>query len=384
MSKNQTVGIAEMLRTGSSGYARRMASESHRRKVAAVAQLFGQAVQGDRYARLEFHDLMGGVAREGRVSESLSTSDFPILFGDALNRSLARRYAARPSVWRQFAARKAERDFRASKIVEFLGGSAILDEVPELDEYNARKFAESSFTTSTGKRGNRLMWSWEMMINDDLSAFSDAPEALSRGAVNTEDYLATSVLVNAAGPKAWLGTAGTAKLSREALEVGLQKVTDASDEDGSPIVVDTPVLVVPRSLALTAQNIVNTTEFKDQTGSGNGQRTATVNGNGLSATPKIVVNDWLTRIDQSANKATTWYLLPDPSSIRPAVYLSFLQGHEAPDLRVKADAGMRLGGGAVDPSEGSFERDAVEYRIRHVVKGNQGFAGATYVSTGSA
>lgn len=384
MSDNQTVGIAEMLRTGSSGYGHRMAQESHRRRVAAAWELFGRAVQGDRYARLEFHDLMGGVAREGRISESMSTSDFPILFGDALNRSLARRYAARPQIWQRFAARQVARDFRATKVIEFLGGSAILDEVPELDEYNARKFAESSFSTSTGKRGNRLMWSWEMMINDDLNAFATAPESLSRGAANTEDYLATSVLVGSTGPKAWLGTPGTAKLTREALETGLQEISDASDEDGSPIIIDTPVLMVPRSLALTAQNIVNTTEFEDQTGSGAGQRRSRINGNGLSATPEIVVNDWLTRIDESANKATTWYLLPAATSIRPAVYQTFLAGHETPDLRVKADAGMRLGGGAVDPAEGSFERDAVEYRIRHVVKGNQGFDDAVYVSTGSA
>ena len=382
MTENQTVGIAEMLRTGSSGYGRRMASESHRARVAAVWQLFGRAAQGDRYARLEFHDLMGGVAREGRVSESMSTSDFPILFGDALNRSLARRYAARPAVWQRFAARQTARDFRPSKIVEFLGGSAILDEVPELDEYNARKFAESSFSTSTGKRGNRLMWSWEMMINDDLGAFRDAPEALSRGAVNTEDYLATSVLVDATGPKSWLGTPATgagSALSAESLETGLQAIMDASDEDGSPIVIDTPVLLVPRSLALTAQNIVNTTEIRTTTSS----KERRIAGNGLSATPEIVVNDWLTRIDESATKATTWYLLPAPSSIRPAVYQTFLQGHEAPDLRVKADAGMRLGGGTIDPSEGSFERDAVEYRIRHVVKGNQGFDDAVYVSKGA-
>lgn len=380
MSNTQTVGVAEMLRTGTSGYDRRMASESHRRRVAAAWQLFGRATQGDRYARLEFHDLMGGTVREGGVSESMSTSDFPILFGDALNRSLARRYAARPAVWRQFAAKQLARDFRPTKIIEFLGGSAILDAVPELDEYKARKFAESSFETTTGKRGNRLMWSWEMQVNDDLGAFDTAPDALSRGSVNTEDYLATSVLVGAAGPKAWLGTPGTAALSTASLEAGLQQIMDASDEDGSPIVIDTPVLMVPRSLALTAQNIVNTTEIRTTSGS----KLSLVSGNGLSATPKIVVNDWLTRIDESANKATTWYLLPAPDSIRPAVYNTFLQGYDTPDLRVKADAGMRLGGGAIDPAEGSFERDAVEYRIRHVVKGNQGFDDAVYVSNGSA
>lgn len=373
--------LAEIQSAGPSGYHMRMQSESHRVRVAAVARLFAEACRGDRYAQLEFHDLMGG---RRAVRESMSTSDFPILFGDALNRSLARRYAARQPVWRQFAARQVVRDFRPSKIIEFFGGGGRLSAVPELTEYPARGFDESEFTTTLGKYGDRLQWSWEMQVNDDLGAFRNAPDALSRGAVSTEDYLATSVLVDASGPKGWLGTPGTAKLSREALETGLQAVMDASDEDGNPIEIGTPVLVVPRALSLTAQNIVNTTEFEDQTGSGSGQRRARVSGNGLSATPKIVVNDWLTRIDGTANKATTWYLLPDPDGPRPAVYETFLQGYETPDLRVKADAGMRLGGGNIDPSEGSFERDDVQYRIRHVVGGNQGFADAVYVSNGSA
>lgn len=374
--------LAEIQSAGSSGYALRMQSESHRTRVAAVGRLFAEACRGDRYAQLEFHDLMGG---RRAVRESMSTSDFPILFGDVLNRELARRYQVRQPIWRQFAARKLQRDFRPSKIIEFFGGGGRLDAVPELKEYPARAFDESEFETVLAKYGNRLMWSWEMQVNDDLGAFQTAPDALSRGAVATEDYLATSVLVDASGPKSWLGTPGTADLSRAALEAGLQAVMDASDEDGNPIEIGTPILMVPRALALTAQNIVNTTEFETQAGAdGNGQVRSRVTGNGLSATPRIVVNDWLTRIDESANRATTWYLLPDPSGPRPAVYETFLTGYESPDLRVKADAGMRLGGGNIDPSEGSFERDAVEYRIRHVVGGNQGFADAVYVSNGSA
>lgn len=368
---------------GTSGYALRMQNESHRRRVAAVARLFAEACHGDRYAQLEFHDLMGG---RRAVRESMSTSDFPILFGDAINRELARRYAARQPVWRQFAARKVQRDFRPSKIIEFFGGGAKLTKVPELKEYPARGFDESEFETVLAKYGDRLQWSWEMQVNDDLGAFQNAPDALSRGAVSTEDYLATSVLIDSdgTGPASWLGTPGTAKLDRDSLEVGLQNVMDASDEDGNPIEIGTPVLMVPRALALTAQNIVNTTQVRSQKGTGSGSTLADISGNGLSATPKIVVNDWLTRIDGSANKATTWYLLPDPSGPRPAVYETFLQGYEAPDLRVKADAGMRLGGGNIDPSEGSFERDDVQYRIRHVVGGNKGFADAVYVSDGSA
>lgn len=375
--------LAEIQKLGGpSGYAARMQNPAYVTRVAHAAQLFEAACSGDRYAQMDFQNLMGG--RPARsLSEAMSTSDYPILFGDTLNRSLAQRYAQAEPVWKQFAARQVKRDFRPSKVLDFFGGGAVLDKVPELDEYPARAFSESQFTTTLAKYGDRLMWSWEMGINDDLGAFARAPQALATGATSTEDYLATSVLANASGPLAWLGTAGTVPLNSANLEAGLQKITDVVDGDGNPIVVGTPVLMVPQALALTAGNIVNTTETRLQTGTGAGSTITTTTGNGLSATPKIVVNRWLTAIDKSGTAKTTWYLLPDPNGPRPAVYETFLQGHETPDIRVKADAGMRLGGGAIDPAEGSFERDAVEYRVRHVVGGNQGFADAVYVSKGA-
>lgn len=379
------LAIAESLKGGGSGYHLRMQQESHRVRVAAAGVLFGRAVNGDRYSQLEFQDLMGGRAHEGRpVTESLSTSDFPILFGDFLSRSLAQRYPQAAKVWPKFATRQVVRDFRPTKVVDFMGGGAVLDRVPELDEYEARGFAESEFETVLAKYGNRLQWSWEMGINDDLGAFQRGPDALSRGAAATEDYVATSVLVDAAGPKtALFGTVDTAPLTRGNLEAAIQSISVQEDEDGNPIDIGTPILVVPQSLKLTAMNIVNTTQLRSQVGTGNGSVLEDRTGNGLSDTPEIVANRWLTSIDKSGTKATSWYLLPAPNGARPAVYETFLQGHENPDLRVKADGGMRLGGGAVDPAEGSFERDDVQYRVRHVVGGNQGFTDAVYASKGA-
>lgn len=381
MSKNQTA-LTVAQAGGASGYARRMASESHRARVLAVGRLFQEATHGDKYAQLEFHDLMhGALSRPAR--EAMSTSDFPILFGDFLNRSLARRYAVAQPVWRRFAARQVVRDFRPAKIIDFMGAGGVLDRVPEYGEYPARPFNESEFTTTLAKYGDRLQWSWEMQVNDDLGAFDTAPQALSRGATVTEDYTATSVLCDAAGPNAALFAAVDNKpLTRENLEAAMQQITDVVDEDGNPIDIGTPVLVVPRALQLTAQNIVNTTETRGQVASGT-TRQDIVSGNGLSETPEIVVNRWLTAINKSANAKTSWYLVPDPNGIRPAVYETFLRGYEAPDLRVKADAGMHLGGGQVDPAEGSFERDDVQYRVRHVVGGNVGFTDAVYASTGA-
>jgi len=372
--------LAEAVRGGTSGYSRRMANEAYKRRVAGVAEMFARAVNGDRYALADFHGIMGGTGARSRMYEALSTSDFPVLFGDYLSRSLATRYAQAAPEWRMFATRQVNPDFRPTKVIDFLGGGAKLDIVPELDEYPARGFDESEFETLLGKYGNRLQWSWEMQVNDDLSAFSRAPGALTRGATATEDYIAMSVVVDSAGFNSDLfDSVDNKPLTAANLEAAYQSISDVVDEDGNPIDIGDPVLLVPRALALTAQNILNTTEIRRTV---SGTESLTV-GNGLSVTPKLAVSRWFTAINKDANAKTSWALLPDPNGPRPAVIETFLRGHESPDLRVKADAGMTLGGQTIDPAEGSFERDDVQYRVRHVVGGNVGFTDAVYASEGA-
>lgn len=364
---NESVDQMVAALRGPSGRDRRMADAGYRAKLKAVGEaIILPAFQGDRHARID-------------LNEAMSTSDFPVLFGDFLYRSLAKRYAARPSIWQQFAARRTVRDFRATKLIDLLGGAGILSDVAELAPYPKRALEESEIEFKTGKTGAKLAWSWEMGVNDDLSAFVDAPNRLSQAARFTEDHKITSVIATPSGPASWLGTPATTPLNPENLESAVQSITQQVDEDGNPIFIDTPRLVVPQSLALTAQQIVDTVTVK--TTASNRERE--VRGNGLSVTPQIVVNPWLTSIDKSATAATTWYLLAGPDSDRPAVFGVFLQGHETPDLRMRADAGVRPGGGAVDPSEGGFDRDDVEYRIRHVVAGAQGFGEVAYVSKGA-
>lgn len=350
-----------------SGRAARFASADYRTRVAETyRQLIKPAFDGDKYARLD-------------LQEAMSRSDFPILFGDVLYRQLAAKYALQPTVWQKIAQRKVVQDFRATKLIDILGGKGVLDDVAELAPYPRRALEETEIEMSVGKTGASIAWSWEMGVNDDLGAFRDLPDRLAQAARNTEDYKAAGVFATAAGPQAWLGAPATVPLNDANLQAAVTAVTDVKDEDDTPIIIGTPVLMVPQSLALTAQEIVDTVTVK--TTSGGKERE--VRGNGLTVTPEIVVNPWLTSIDKSAKAGTTWYLFAGPNSPRPAAFELFLNGNESPDIRLRNDAGVRPGGGAVDPTEGGFERDDVEYRIRHVVAGSRGFDDAVYVSTGS-
>lgn len=358
--------VRELLGIKPNGYAARMRETAWVKKVAALADLFEAVTHGDPYAVLQF-------------KEAMTVSDFPILFGDNLYRTLAQRYAQASPVWRQWAAPKTNRDFRAAKIIDVYGAGATLDSVAEAAPYKQRSMDESSFSVTLGKFGAAIGLTWEMVVNDDLGALARAPQALASAAINTESKTAVSVLVDSSGPKSWLGTADTAALTSDNLQTAIETITDAKDDDGNPIVVDAPILLVPPALSQTAQNIVNTTQVRTTESS----KERLVAGNGLGVTPRVVVDPWLTTVNTSGKAKTTWFLLPPPDSARPSVYMTFLAGHETPDLRIKNDAGSSIGGGTVNPMEGSFDNDTIGYRVRHVVGGNEGFDDAVYVSEGS-
>lgn len=341
-------------------------------RLAEAQDLVGRVFAGDRRAMIDF-------------AEAMSTSDFPILFGELMDRELMASYADLPQVWSEFARRTTVRDFRPKKWVDLLGGRAALSPVPELTEYPARSVSEAEYEFTVGKFGDRIPLSWEMVVNDDLDAFRDLPNRLGQAARDTEDITATRLLVGAAGPDADFFSAGNDNildgnpaLSETAVEAALTTIGSRRDSDNRPIFVSAAVLMVPPALQVAAERIVGATEVR-QTIDG----ITVVRTNPLAGRVRVVVNPWLPVIDETANVDTTWYLLPAPNTPRPAVVLGFLRGHETPDLRVKADTGQRVGGGQVDAQEGSFDFDDIQYRVRHVLGGTVIDPITTAVSNGS-
>lgn len=353
-----------------------------------AARLMQRAFGGNRRAMLD-------------LQEALTTSDFRNTVFEVLDREMLSRYQDIPPVWQQYARRTTVRDFKAKKFYDLMGGKAALDRVPEVTEYPAREVSRGIYELTVGKYGGRFAISWEAMINDELEELRDLPGALAAAARDTESRTAASLLTDGNGPNTglfsataygrtydestntWSGgssnlLAGNPALSVNAVTAALAAVGQRRDPDGRPIVVQSYVLVVPPALEVTARKILDATEIRETSG---GQEV--VQRNWLAGRIKLVVDPWLPVIDLGANAATTWYLLPDPNSSRPAVVLAFLRGHETPDLRVKADTGQRVGGGAIPATEGSFDIDDIQYRVRHVVGGTSLDAIATAYSNGS-
>ena len=81
--------------------------------------------------------------------------------------------------------------------------------------------------------------------------------------------------------------------------------------------------------------------------------------------------------------STAWYLFANPSSGRPALEIGRLIGHESPELFQKSPNATRVGGGTVDPTDGDFDTDSVEWKVRHVMGGTLMDPKSALASTGT-
>ena len=317
------------------------------------------------------------------LREAMTTSDFPLLFADVLDRQLLAAYQETPAVWQAFCRRSVVPDFRSVKRFAIDGAEGVLDEVAERKEYPEHALSETEDTYSVKKYGRRIDLSWETMINDDLQAFTSGEMArrLARAARRSEQKFATGLYVDSTGPHASLYTVGFANivtsnpaLSIAGLQTAMQVLAAMVDVDGEPIFVDSVVLVVPPALEITAQNILHATQIIATDSGGSTNQTLWAQ-NWMQGRVRLVVDPYIPIVASSSNGSTSWFLFTDPQVSRPALEMGFLRGNEEPALYQRSPNARNISGGEVSES---FEEDSIAYRVRHV------FGGARLTTTGGA
>ena len=354
-----------------------------------AAKLLEGALRGDRMDKI-------------KLQEGIATSDLPELLVPTLNKVLLEEYEATPKVWDQFATQLVVDDFRpvtfqALKYDDagednqgdtFREGS--LPTVGEYDEYpTAGWFSVTEQTMQVKKAGQRIRFSWESIVNDgQIGLLERLPVEMALKAAGKEDEEVTKQLVTASGLNTANFKAGNQNLLSGNPALTLESLEDAIEAanlqtyNGRQI---TPVtqfaLVVPRALEMTARKILAVQEVRTETTAGS-VATTTISGNPIGSQVTIVVNDWLTKIYSGAG--AYWFLIPVPGQqLNPAVALGFLRGYETPELRIKSNGGLYLGGGEVPAREGSFDNDDWEMRIRHIATGGFIVPAGTIASTGA-
>lgn len=342
--------------------------------LATFAELLSEAMDGNRKSQYI-------------LEETMSTSDFPLLFGTILDRQIYGAYQLTEPTYRNYVRVGSVRDFRTADRFAINGGQGLLTTVKELAPYPERSVAEARYQVNVAKYGTKAAISWESIINDDMNVLADMPVRMANAARNTEEWVATSLFVDASGPHASMFTGGNANivtsnppLTISALQTAFTILAAQRDADGNPIVIRAVRLVVPPALTVPAMNILNATQINvtDATAGGKAANTTSspvgkqelVVSNWMRNNVQLDINAFIPYIATTANGNTSWFLFAEANGGgRPAIEVDFLRGHESPELFMRSSDAVRVGGGSVDPLQGSFDNDSVEYKLRHVLGG---------------
>ncbi len=274
-----------------------------------------------------------------------AVGDFPVLLENVLHKTLQSQFAITEDTWRHFCAIGSVPDFRASNRYR----TATLNVLPivlEGAEYQnqAQPDGEKESITA-GKRGSIVEFTREMLINDDMSAFSSLATSMGRAAALTvESAVYTTLALNSnLGPDLNDGNplfdathsnlgAGAA-LSSAAIDAD-SAIMEAQTLPGSVEIasIRPKVLLIARALRSTAIAI-NEAEFDPDT-------TGKLTPNTTNGMFDIVIAT--TRVT-----GTRRYLFANPMDA-PVLEVAFLNGQQNPFLE----------------NENGFRRDGVSWKVR--------------------
>lgn len=251
--------------------------------------------------------------RDRILSRALhTTSDFPLLLGNAVGRVLHGAYAIAPAALKQVARLTNLPDFRSKSVVR-LGGAPSLEKVNEHGEFTYGTVDEGANGWKLATFGRIVALSRQALVNDDLSGFAGLLMKFGEAAARREAEELVSILLNppAIDGSALFDAARSTQITNVLDSTGLGAAVKAlrqqKDLDGGLVSQEPGSLVVPSALELQARQLVATFA-------------ATKSGDVQPFTLGVVVEP---RLD--ASSVTAWYLTGRNQS---ALEYGYLEGSE--------------------------------------------------------
>jgi hypothetical protein len=325
-------------------------------------------------ARLVFN--RGKLASLARAQLAHTTGDFSNILGDTIGKSLRQAYEETASTWEQWVRRGTATDFKQQTRVQLSAAPDLLL-VKEAGEYKDGYFSDGKEVFTLAKYGRIVTVTSEMIINDDLDAFSRIPTAMGQAAKRKEDDVVyytllknatmgdTGALFNAtalttAGGHANLSNASAtptiALLNTAVAAMAVQRAPaepGASVGTGPVLNLQPEFLLAPPALAGTVWELLNSTSYAVANGNANIKSRF---GPGGQVSLKPVIEPRLQsgvtlNGDTVTGSSAFWYLAAAMAQI-DTMELAFLSSEPSP----------------VTEEEEGFRVDGRSYKIRHTMQ----------------
>ena len=288
-------------------------------------------------------DLIVREAMTARSAITQTTSDFPILFENAIHRTLQAAYATTPDTWTRFCGTGTVTDFRPH--TRYLRGSfGALDNVNEAGEFKNKPIPDlAKEAIKAATKGNIINLSRQAIVNDDMEVFSGLAVDLGRAAkltieidvyalLNSNPIMNDGKTLFHADHGNLMAGAAPSVAAFDALRVAMASQKDISGNEFLDI--RPSIGLFPIALGGAAK-IINGSQY-DPDATNKLQR------------PNIVAGLFDDVVDTPRLTGAGWYGFADPN-VAPAIEVVFLNGVTEP----------------FTDSQDGWRVDGVEWKVRH-------------------
>lgn len=278
----------------------------------------------------------------GGGTGSFSTISLPGILSNIANKSLLQAYESRESTLMRIASKSSHADFKG--MTEYrLGADGRMKKIGQDGKIESITLAEESYFNQLETLGAMISLTRQMIINDDLSAFTSIPTQMGQLAFDTREMVGWKTLLDSLDTFFTNGRGNRidATLSIDGISEAEMILAEQKNSNGMPISVKGRNLIVPPRLYPLARTLYTSMTVNETTATG---VPSPVDNPHVNAYEPIEVPHFGAAYGGSN---TQWMMISDPAQV-PIINVAFLNGAEAP---------------IIEESDSSFDTLGYQYRI---------------------
>jgi hypothetical protein len=277
----------------------------------------------------------------GWLQAAFSTASLPGILSNIANKMLLEGYNYVEDAWRKIAKIASVNDFKEHSRYR-MTGSFTFEQVGPDGELKHGKLAEQKYGQKADTHGIMFALTRQMIINDDMGAFTDIPRQIGMGAAEAIADAAWGLWLRnptQADGKAFFHADHKNYAEGADTALAVDSLTDAevrfglqTKPNGKPLGIPAGILLVPTALKVPAEMLMKSVLLNE---------TTTANKPKPNTNPhvgkfEVVSSVYLSNASFTGASSKAWYLLSDPNRL-PAVEIAFLNGVDRPTVE-KTDA----------------------------------------------
>jgi len=277
----------------------------------------------------------------GWLQAAFSTASLPGILSNIANKMLLEGYDYIEDAWRKITKIASVNDFKEHSRYR-MTGSFKFEQVGPDGELKHGKLDEQKFGQKADTHGIMFALTRQMIINDDMGAFTDIPRQIGMGAAESIADAVWGLLLSnpvQSDGKAFFivdhknyAEGADTVLTVDGLTAAEVLFGEQTKPNGKPLGIQPSILLVPTALKVPAEMLMKSVQLNE---------TTTANKAKPSANPHVgkfdvVSSVYLANTSFTGASSKAWYLLADPNRL-PTIEIAFLNGVDRPTVE-KTDA----------------------------------------------